>query len=154
MMSLKRKREDDTEETRLCSTCLAMTLTIKGLRALTSELGYQHLRPEEVARSAEQGCPFCALLSRYATHPDEDGYNRLFIEFAGSDEENENSEHGYPLQGEKVSHFLLARDEVGKSLDVFTTHGKAHENRLHIILILPKTMQLLSICTLCPYQFQ
>lgn len=131
-MGLKRKREDDTKESGLCSTCLPMTSTIEGLRALTSEEGYQHLRPEEAAKSAKWGCPFCRLVSRYSQYVDKDDHYRLFIEFAGSNEEGEISENEYPLQGKKVQSFLID-PETETGLPVFTTFGKPRANRLHFI---------------------
>jgi len=63
----------------LCDTCVDITSTMSGLKALASRDGFRHLSLQELIESANNGCPFCKFLRRTHnsdSHPE--AYLRIF----------------------------------------------------------------------------
>jgi hypothetical protein len=69
-MSLKRKH-NETANREPCARCWSMTATLRGLKMLTSDVGFEHYDKKQLRKSARLDCPVCAILSYDLQMPSE-----------------------------------------------------------------------------------
>jgi hypothetical protein len=61
-MSLKRKH-NETANREPCARCWSMTATLRGLKMLISDVGFEHYDKKQLRKSARLACPVCAILN-------------------------------------------------------------------------------------------